>query len=62
MDMDFHHLQEIYQTNMGKKLIDNATKTGYLSCKNCLEKIVNETTEATGELVGNKITDKFNLS
>ena len=47
---------------MGKKLIDNAIKTGYLSCKNCLEKIVNETTEATGELVGNKITDKFNLS
>ena len=48
--MVFCHLQENLVTNMVKKLMDAATKTGIDAAK---------TAEATGNLIGNKKTDKI---
>ena len=43
----------------GKKLMDNATKTGIDIAKAASKKVVQKTTEATGDLIGNKIADKI---
>ena len=53
----------------GKKLMNTATKTGintakkigYKYGKNLMDtkKIIEKSTEATGDLIGNKITDKL---
>ena len=43
----------------GKKLMDNATKTGIDIAKAASKKVVQKTTEATGDLTGNKIADKI---
>ena len=45
---------------MEKKLMDTATKTGIDAEKTAFRRIVPKTTEATGELIGNKIADKIN--
>ena len=43
----------------GKKIMDNATKTGINAAKTASKKIVEKTAEATGDLTGNKIADKI---
>ena len=43
----------------GKKLIATATKTGIDATKTTSKRVVQETTEAKGDLTGNKIADKI---
>ena len=45
----------------GKRLIDTTTKTGIDSAKTASKRVVQKTTEATGDLIliGNKIADKI---
>ena len=54
----FLHLQKILAINMVKKLMDNATKTGIDGSKTASKWVIQKTTEATGDLIGNKIVDK----
>ena len=56
--MAFCHFQENLITNMVKKIIDNAKKTGTDAAKTASKWIVQKTAEATGNLIGNKIADK----
>ena len=42
-----------------KKLIDTATKTGINTAKTAPKWVVQETAEATGDLIRNKIADKI---
>ena len=39
----------------GKKLMDSATKTGKDFAKTASKKVIQKTSEATGDLIGNKI-------
>ena len=43
----------------GKKLMDTATKTGIDSAKTASNRVVQETAETTGDLIGNEIADKI---
>ena len=43
----------------GKKLMDTATKTGIDAAKTASKRVVQKTAEATGDLIGNKKTDKI---
>ena len=43
----------------GKKLMDTATKTGIDAAKIASKRVVQNTAEATRNLIGNKITDKI---
>ena len=43
----------------GKKLMDTATKTGIDAAKTASKRVVQKTAEATENLFGNKIADKF---
>ena len=43
----------------GKKLMDTATKTGIDTVKTALKRVVQNTTEATGDLIENKMADKI---
>ena len=43
----------------GKKLMDTATKAGIDTAETASKRIVQKTAEATGDLMGNKITDKI---
>ena len=43
----------------GKKLIDSATKTKIDEAKTASKRVVQKTAKATGDLIGNKITDKI---
>ena len=43
----------------GKKLIDNATKTGIDAAKTSSKRVIQKTAEVTGDLIGNKIADKI---
>ena len=43
----------------GKKLIDTATKTGIDAENTASKRVVQETAEATGDLIGNKIADQI---
>ena len=42
----------------GKKLMDTATKRGIDAAKTASKRVVQKPAEATGGLIGNKITDK----
>ena len=42
----------------GKQLIDTATKTGIDAVRAALKRVVQNTAEATGDLITNKIADK----
>ena len=42
----------------GKKLMDTATKTGIGAAKTASKRVVQNTAEATGDLIGSKIADK----
>ena len=43
----------------GKNLMDTARKTGIDAAKTASKRLVQKTTEATGDLIGNKKTDKI---
>ena len=43
----------------GKELLDATTKSGLDPGKVASKKVVHKTTEATGELIGNKITENI---
>ena len=55
--MAFCHLQENFEINMVKKLMDTAT--GIDAAKTASKRVVQKITEATGDLIGNKIADKI---
>ena len=42
-----------------KKLMDSATKTGKDFAKTASKRVIQKTSEATGDLIGNKIADKI---
>ena len=44
-----------------KKIMYTATKTETDAAKTASERVVQKTTEATGEFIGNKIADKITL-
>ena len=44
----------------GKKLMGIATKTGIDAANTASKRVVKNSAEATGELIGNKIADKIN--
>ena len=43
----------------GKELMDTATKAGIDAAKTTSKRIVQNTAEGTGDLIGNKIADKI---
>ena len=43
----------------GKKFIDTATKTGIVAGKTASKLVVQNTAEATGDLIGNKTCDEI---
>ena len=43
----------------GKKLMDTANKTGIDAAKSPSKRVVRQSAEATGDLIGNKIADKI---
>ena len=43
----------------GKKLVDTAKKSATDAIKTASKRVIQKTTEATGDLVGNKIADKI---
>ena len=43
----------------GKKLMDTETKTGKDTARTASKRVVKKTAEATGDLIANKIADKF---
>ena len=48
-----------FNSKYGKKLTDTATKTGKDFATIAGKKLVHKSTEATGDLIGNKIADKI---
>ena len=50
-----------FNNKYGKKLIDTATKTGIDAAKSAPKRVVQKTSEAAGDLIGNKIADKITL-
>ena len=57
--MAFCNLQEKFLINMVKKFVDTATKTGIDATKTASKRVVQNTTEAIGDMIGNKIADKI---
>ena len=47
-----------FSRKFGKKLMDTATKTGMDAAKTTSKRVIKKTSEAAGELIGNKIADK----
>ena len=43
----------------GKKLMDTANKTWIYAAKTTSKRVVQKSAEATGDLIGNKISDKI---
>ena len=56
----FLSFAKIFGNKYGKKLMDTARKTETDAAKTVSKKEVQKTAEATGDLVGNKITDQIN--
>ena len=56
---DFLSFAKKIDNKYGKKLMDIATKTGIDAAKTASKRVVQKTTEATGDLIGNKIADKI---
>ena len=48
-----------FNNKYGKKLMDDATKTGIDAAKTASERVVQKTAEAAGILIGIKIADKI---
>ena len=57
--MAFCPLQQNLVINLVKKLIDTGTKTGIDAGKTTSKRVVQKTTEASGDLIENKIADKI---
>ena len=57
--MFFCHLLKYLVINMGKKLMDIATKTGIDAAKTTSNRVLQKTAEATGDLIRNKLADKI---
>ena len=53
---DFLSFAKKFGNKYGKKIMDTATKTGIDAAKRPSKRVVQKTTEATGDLIGNKIT------
>ena len=49
-----------FRDKHGKKLMDTAIKTGIDAEKTASKRVVQNTAEAAGDLIGNKIADKIN--
>ena len=56
--MDFCNLEEIYLTDI-RKTFEYCYKSWNRCCKNCFQKIVHKTAEATGDLRGIKTAEKI---
>ena len=56
---DFLSFARKFGDKCGKKLIDTATKTGIDAAKTASKRVVQKTTETTGDLIKNKIADKI---
>ena len=56
---DFLSFVRKFGDKYGKKLIDTAAKTGIDATKIVSKRLVQETAEATGDLLGNKTGDKI---
>ena len=48
-----------FEDEYGKKLMNNASKTGIDAAKTVSKGVVQKTADATGDLIGNKIADKI---
>ena len=48
-----------FSDKYGQKLMDTATKTGIDAAKSASKRVVQKTAGATGDLIGNKKTDKI---
>ena len=55
----FLSFARIFGDRYGKTLMNTATKTGIDAAKTASKRLVQKTSEATGDLVGNKIADKI---
>ena len=55
----FLSFAKTFKDKYGKKLLDAATKTGIDAAKTASKRVVQKTTETTGDLIGNKIADKI---
>ena len=58
-DYGFLSFAKTLGNKYGKKLMDTATKTGIDAAKTASKTVVQKTTEATVDLIGNKIADKI---
>ena len=56
---DFLPFARKFGDEYGKKLMDNAAKTGIDAAKTASKIVIQKTAEATGDLVWNKIADKI---
>ena len=50
-----------FSNRYGKKLMDTAAKSGMDAAKTASKRVVQETEETTGDLIGNKIADQITL-
>ena len=57
--MAFYQFHEKLEINMVKKLMDAATKTGIDAANTASKRVIQKRAETTGDLIGNKITDKI---
>ena len=59
--MAFYQFHGKLEINMVKKLMDTATKTGIDDANTASKRVIQKRAETTGDLIGNKITDKIPL-
>ena len=57
--MAFGRLQKKIGDKYGKKIMNTATKTGIDAAKTASKRVVQKTSEATRDLIGNEIADKI---
>ena len=58
-DEGFLSFAKKFGNKYGKKLIDTTTKTGIDAAKTASKRVVQKTSKATGDLIGNKTADKI---
>ena len=56
---DFLSFARMFGRKYGKKLMDTETKTGIDAAKTASKRVVQETAEATGDLIRNKTADRI---
>ena len=57
--MAFGRLRKKIGDKYGKKIMNTATKTGIDAAKTASKRVVQKTSEATRDLIGNEIADKI---